>query len=108
MPGDRGLYSVIWILTIHTDPQNESVLSARVGNMLPACLFVLTACLFVMRLVFQGFRACRSTSATGHAKDVLDSPKSCWGSHHVLSVSVPSCRGLLTDSAFSRLFSTIL
>ena len=38
--GGGGLYSVIrfWIPTIHTDPQKQSVLLGRAGNMLPACL----------------------------------------------------------------------
>ena len=55
IPADRGLYSEIWILiwipTIVTDPQIQSVLLAWVGNMLPACLFVFMACLYVMWLV---------------------------------------------------------
>ena len=48
---ERGVYSVIWILTIDTDPLKQSVLSGRVGNMFLACLLVFTACLFVIRLV---------------------------------------------------------
>ena len=46
--GRRGLYGVIWILILdpdYRDPQKQSVLAGMVGNMLPAWLFVFTACL---------------------------------------------------------------
>ena len=43
--------SRIWTPTFDTDPQKQSVLSGRVGNILLACLFVCTTCLFVIRLV---------------------------------------------------------
>ena len=70
-----------------TDPQKQSVLSGRVGNMLPACLFVFTACM------------------TGRAKNVPE-PKSCRDGHYVLSVSVPSCRRFHNRlSIFVRFFS---
>ena len=70
--------------------------------MLPACLFVFTACPFVIRLVCLGFRACRNTSTTGRAKK---RPRP-----YVLVIT--TCLELyrpvgdfITDSAFSRAFS---
>ena len=75
------------------DPPNQSVLSGKVRNMLPACLFVFMACLSVIRLVCYVFRACHMTSATGHAENVPD-PMSCQDCLHVRSVTLPSCRGL--------------
>ena len=72
--------------------------------MLLACLFVFTACLFVIWLVCYGFRACHNTSTTGHAKNVPD-PTSCRDVHYTLSVSVPSCWGFhnqLSIFAFSH------
>ena len=52
----RGIYIVrygsrFWISTLDTDPQKQTVLSGRVGNMPLACLFVFTTCLFVIQLV---------------------------------------------------------
>ena len=54
--------------TLVTDPVKQSVLSAWVGNMIPVCLFVVTACLFVLRLIGYGLKACHSSSMTGHVK----------------------------------------
>ena len=57
----------IWFLKFHltfsidTDPQKQSVLSGRVGNMIPACLS--------LRLFCKVFRAC-STSTTGSGKNI--------------------------------------
>ena len=48
-------------------------------------------------------RACRRTSMIGHAINVPD-PMSCLGSHHVLSVSVPSCWGGATNPFFVFFF----
>ena len=56
--------------------------------MLPACLFVFMAFLFVIQLVCKGFRACRSTSTTGRAKNVLDTT-SCRDAYHVPSNYTP-------------------
>ena len=72
--------------------------------MLPACLFDFTAWLFVMRLVRLGFRACRSSSMTGRAKNVPD-PTSCRDAHHILSVTILTCRGFHNRlSTFARFF----
>ena len=49
------------------------------------------------------FKACCSTSTTGYAINIPN-PMSCRGSHHVLSVSVPSCRRGATDPVYSRPF----
>ena len=102
-----GLYSVIWILILdpdYTDPQKQSVLLGRVGNMLPACLFVFTACLFVMRLACYGFSVCCNSSMTDHAKNVPD-PMSCHDGHYDLSVTLLSCWGFHNRlSIFARFF----
>ena len=63
---------MIWIPILGPEPQKQSVLSGRVGNMFPACLFVSTACLFVIWLVCLGFRAYHSTSTTGRVKNIPD------------------------------------
>ena len=60
--------------------------------MFPACLFVFMACLFVIRLVCSGFRACRRSSTTGRAKKVPD-PTAYQDGHYDLSVTLPSCWG---------------
>ena len=67
---------------------------------LSVCLYGLSV---VIRLVCYGFRACRNTFTTGCAKNIPD-PTSCHDGHYDLSVTVPSRRGFITDSAFSCTF----
>ena len=87
LQGRRDLYSLIWIPIL--DPNyryrpTKSISLVSKGREhapgLSVCLYNLS---FVMRLVCKGFRACRSTSMTGHAKNIPFSifapffPRSC-------------------------------
>ena len=89
------------------NPEKQSVLSERVGNMDQAYLFVFMACLFVIRLVCYGFSACRSNSTTVRVKNAAN-PTFCRAGHYVLSVNVPSYRGYKNrPTIFPHFFSQL-
>ena len=109
--GREYLYSVIWIPILDPDSRyrpTKTICPVSKGRehtpSLSVCLYGLSVCDPACLL---GFRACRSTSTTGHAKNVPN-PTSCWDTHHVLSVTIPTHRDFITDSAFLYAFSHYL